>query len=175
MKTRLLLGLFFLIASTTSQAQKTNQIWLDDLDIPSFSDGIPGVSTKACASGEPIQLGGVKYSRGLGISQIGLMVFQLDGNATQFSAIVGADDNANKATETHFYTTNQAQRDQLIASGSYSGGKVGFRALSPGAGTTDFVRYFNSSTGAYGFSAAPADAQFFTSRGYAIDGVAWSV
>ena len=76
---------------------------MDDLDIPAFSDGIPGVSTKASASGEPIQLGGVKYSRGLGISQIGLMVFQLDGYATQFSAIVGADDNANKATETHFY------------------------------------------------------------------------
>jgi hypothetical protein len=78
-------------------------------------------------------------------------------------------------TETHFYTTNQGQRDQLLASGGYSGGEVGFRALSPGAGTTDFVRYFNSSTGAYGFSAAPADAQFFTSRGYVIDGVAWSI
>ena len=103
MKTRLLLGLLFLVATLTIQAQKTNQIWLDDLDIPAFSDGIPGVSTKASASGEPIQLGGVKYSRGLGISQIGLMVFQLDGYATQFSAIVGADDNANKATETHFY------------------------------------------------------------------------
>ena len=103
MKRGLLIGLFFLIASTTSQAQKTNQIWLDDLDIPAFSDGIPGVSTKASASGEPIQLGGVKYSRGLGISQIGLMVFQLDGYATQFSAIVGADDNANKATETNIF------------------------------------------------------------------------
>ena len=103
MKTRLLLGLLFLVATLTIQAQKTNQIWLDDLDIPTFSDGIPGVSTKASASGEPIQLGGVKYSRGLGISQIGLMVFQLDGNATQFSAIVGADDNANKATETNIF------------------------------------------------------------------------
>ena len=76
---------------------------MDDLDIPAFSDGIPGVSTKASASGEPIQLGGVKYSRGLGISQIGLMVFQLDGYATQFSAIVGAYDNANKATETNIF------------------------------------------------------------------------
>jgi alpha-galactosidase len=121
-KTRLLLGLFFLIASTTSQAQKTNQIWLDDLDIPSFSDGIPGVSTKACASGEPIQLGGVKYSRGLGISQIGLMVFQLDGNATQFSAIVGADDNANKATETHFYILGD--RKILFESGPMKVGGV---------------------------------------------------
>ena len=122
MKTRLLLGLFFLIASTTSQAQKTNQIWLDDLDIPSFSDGIHGVSTKACASGEPIQLGGVKYSRGLGISQIGLMVFQLDGNATQFSAIVGADDNANKATETHFYILGD--RKILFESGPMKVGGV---------------------------------------------------
>jgi alpha-galactosidase len=121
-KTRLLLGLFFLIASTTSQAQKTNQIWLDDLDIPSFSDGIPGVSTKACASGEPIQLSGVKYSRGLGISQIGLMVFQLDGNATQFSAIVGADDNANKATETHFYILGD--RKILFESGPMKVGGV---------------------------------------------------
>lgn len=103
MKRSLLLGLLFLAATVTIQAQKTNQIWLDDLDIPAFSDGIPGVSTKASASGEPIQLGGVKYSRGLGISQIGLMVFQLDGNAIQFSAIVGADDNANKATETNIF------------------------------------------------------------------------
>lgn len=103
MKRRLLLGLLFLVASDTIQAQKTNKIWLDDLDIPAFSDGIPGVSSKTCASGEPIQLGGVKYNRGLGISQIGLMVFQLDGNATQFSAIVGADDNANKATETNIF------------------------------------------------------------------------
>ena len=100
---RFLLGLLFLVITVTIQAQGTKQIWLDDLDIPSFSDGIPGVSTKTSASGEPIQLGGVKYSRGLGISQIGLMVFQLDGNATQFSAIVGADDNANKATETNIY------------------------------------------------------------------------
>ena len=103
MKRKILIGVFFLVASLTIKAQGTNQIWLDDLDIPAFSDGIPGVSTKASASGEPIQLGGVKYSRGLGISQIGLMVFQLDGNATQFSAIVGADDNANKATETNIF------------------------------------------------------------------------
>ena len=122
MKRRFLIGLFFLVASLTSQAQKTNQIWLDDLDIPAFSDGIPGVSTKASASGEPIQLGGVKYSRGLGISQIGLMVFQLDGNATQFSAIVGADDNANKATETHFYILGD--RKILFESGAMKVGDV---------------------------------------------------
>ena len=78
-------------------------------------------------------------------------------------------------TQTHYYTTSSEERDQLINSGSYSGGDLGFRALAPGAGNTDFVRYFNSGTGAYGFSAAAGDEQFFTSRGYAIDGVAWSI
>ena len=117
-----LLGLLFLVASVTIQAQGTKQIWLDDLDIPSFSDGIPGVSTKNCASGEAIQLGGVKYSRGLGISQIGLMVFQLDGNATQFSAIFGADDNANKATETNIFILGD--RKILFESGPMKVGDV---------------------------------------------------
>ena len=46
MKRGLLIGLFFLIASATSQAQGTNQIWLDDLEIPAFSDGIPGYQQK---------------------------------------------------------------------------------------------------------------------------------
>ncbi|QVV67170.1 hypothetical protein [Synechococcus sp. LA31] len=78
-------------------------------------------------------------------------------------------------TQTHYYTTSSAERDQLISSGNYSGGDLGFRALAPSTGSTDFVRYFNSSTGAYGFSAAAGDEQFFTSRGYAIDGVAWSI
>jgi hypothetical protein len=78
-------------------------------------------------------------------------------------------------TQTHYYTTSSAKRDKLINSGSYSGGDRGFRALAPGAGSTDFVRYFNSSTGAYGFSAAAGDEQFFTSRGYEINGVAWSI
>ena len=79
------------------------------------------------------------------------------------------------STDTHYYTTDQAERDTLLTSGSYTGGDVGFRALAPGAGATDFIRYFNSTTGAYGFSAAAGDEQFFTSRGYVIDGVAWSI
>ncbi len=78
-------------------------------------------------------------------------------------------------TDTHYYTTDQAERDELLGSGTYTGGDVGFRALAPGAGATEFIRYFNSTTGAYGFSAAAGDEQFFTSRGYVIDGVAWSI
>ena len=102
--------------------------------------------------------------------------------AASFRGLKNSDKNARDVyqllhtpTDTHYYTTNERQRDQLLNSGSYTGGDVGFSALAPGAGATDFVRYFNSTTGAYGFSAAAGDVEFFTSRGYVIDGVAWSI
>ena len=78
-------------------------------------------------------------------------------------------------TETHYYTTSVEDKKQRLKSGDYEGGEIAFRALKPGQGSTDFVRYFNGSTGAYGFSAAAADEQFFTSRGYEVDGVGWSI
>jgi len=46
------------------------------------------------------------------------------------------------STDTHYYTTSQQERDNLLSSGAYTGGDVGFRALAPGAGDTDFIRYF---------------------------------
>ena len=78
-------------------------------------------------------------------------------------------------TQTHYYTTSAAERDQRLNSGTYTGGDVGFRALSPGAGSTDFVRMFNSSTGAYGFTSSPRDVEFFRNQGYELNGVAWSI
>ena len=158
MKRALLIGLFFLITSSTIQAQKTKQVWLDDLDIPAFSDGIPGVSTKASASGEPIQLGGVKYSRGLGISQIGLMVFQLDGNATQFTAIVGADDNANKATETNIFILGD--RKILFESGPMKVGDVPKKVNINLAGVKRFGILVKTEASSQKFYSDIANAQF---------------
>ena len=158
MKRRLLLGLFFLVASLTTQAQGTKQIWLDDLDIPAFSDGIPGVSTKTSASGESIILGGVKYSRGLGISQIGLMVFQLDGNATQFSAIVGADDNANKAMETNIYILGD--RKILFESGPMKVGDIPKKINLNLAGVKRFGILVKTEPSSQKFYSDIANAQF---------------
>jgi len=155
---RFLLGLFFLVASLTTQAQGTKQIWLDDLDIPAFSDGIPGVSTKTSASGESIILGGVKYSRGLGISQIGLMVFQLDGNATQFSAIVGADDNANKAMETNTYILGD--RKILFESGPMKVGDIPKKINLNLAGVKRFGILVKTEPSSQKFYSNIANAQF---------------
>ena len=81
----------------------------------------------------------------------------------------------NTSTNTHYYTTDQAERDQLLASGTYSGGDVGFRALAPGTGSKDFVRMVNTSTGAYGFTSSERDVEFFRNQGYELNGVAWSI
>lgn len=78
-------------------------------------------------------------------------------------------------TDTHFYTSSPTERDQLLKGGNYTGGEIAFVALKPGTGSTDYLRYYNSSNGAYGYSADPADIEFFTSRGYTYNGVAWSI
>jgi len=102
--------------------------------------------------------------------------------AASFRGLKKSDQNAvdvytlwHTPTQTHYYTTSAAERDQLLSSGTYTGGDLGFRALAPGAGSTDFVRMFNSSTGAYGFTSSPRDVEFFRNQGYELNGVAWSV
>ena len=46
------------------------------------------------ADGQPLSIGGAKFETGFGLSGRQQLVFQLDGNATQFSAMVGVDDEA---------------------------------------------------------------------------------
>ncbi len=101
-KTLQLLSLFLLV-SLGAFAQKTTEIWLDDLDIPVFSEGIPGVNQKSSPSNDSIQLSNIKYARGLGVHSTGVLFFLLDGNATNFSAIIGADDKSNPMMVAKFY------------------------------------------------------------------------
>ena len=63
----------------------------------------------------------------------------------------------------------------LMESGDYIDSGKAFQALLPGQGTVHFHRYFNSSTGAYGYSELEADKQLFKEAGYQRDGIAWSV
>jgi hypothetical protein len=76
---------------------------------------------------------------------------------------------------TQFYTMDPKEAASLSANPGFSSEGIVFRALPPNVGTTNFRRFFNADTGAYAYSAAGADVQFFTSRGYRFDGYAWSV
>ena len=81
----------------------------------------------------------------------------------------------NTTTRTQFYTIDPKEAAAASANPQYSSEGVVFTALPPNVGSTNFRRFFNSETGAYAYSAANADVQFFTSRGYKFDGYAWSV
>jgi hypothetical protein len=81
----------------------------------------------------------------------------------------------NTTNRTQLYTTDPKEAAVVSANSQYSSEGIVFTALPPNVGSTNFRRFFNSATGAYAYSAADADIQFFTSRGYELDGYAWSV
>jgi len=84
-------------------APKTNTIWLDDLKIQTFSEGIPSVAAKKNQGGDSIRIAGKRYDRGIGVQSVSVLSFLLNGKAEQFSALVGADDKGNSAMQVQFF------------------------------------------------------------------------
>ncbi len=80
-----------------------------------------------------------------------------------------------KTTRTQFYTMDSKAAATAARNPNLASEGIVFTALPPGVGATNFRRFYNASTGAYAYSAANADIQFFTSRGYQFAGYAWSV
>ncbi|MDE3253704.1 MAG: NPCBM/NEW2 domain-containing protein, partial [Bacteroidota bacterium] len=118
MKKKILVSLLGLLWMNMVISQTT--IWLDDLNIPGFSEGIPSVTVKASSANQPIQLAKQTYERGLGAHSTSVLSFQLNGKATRFSAIVGADDLANPGMITRFYVIGD--RKILFESGDMKTG-----------------------------------------------------
>jgi hypothetical protein len=81
----------------------------------------------------------------------------------------------NTTNRTQFYTIDPKEAAAASANPQFSSEGIVFKALPPNAGSTNFRRFYNAATGAYAYSAANADVQFFTSRGYTFNGYAWSV
>ncbi|MFN3490200.1 MAG: NPCBM/NEW2 domain-containing protein, partial [Emticicia sp.] len=99
----LLFLIIILVVSLNTYSQKTKSIWLDDLKIKSFSEGIPAVLGKTNAGGDSIRMNGKLYKHGVGVSSTSVLSFFLDGHATEFSAIVGVDDKGVKDLPLKFY------------------------------------------------------------------------
>ena len=64
---------------------QTKQIWLDDLAIQTFSEGIRPVSAKSNYSHDSMRIKGVYYDRGIGAQSPCVLVFSLNKNATAHS------------------------------------------------------------------------------------------
>ncbi len=93
----------FLCLSLGAYAQQTTTVWLDDLPIQTFSEGIRPVQAKQNYSHDTLRINGVRYSRGLGAQSPCVLAFALNKQATRFSALIAADDLGNKDIPLTFY------------------------------------------------------------------------
>ncbi|MBB5441159.1 alpha-galactosidase [Pedobacter sp. AK017] len=109
-----------LMGTTLVYGQKNNTIWMDDLSIRTFSEGIPAVLAKTSGSGEAIRMKGITYSRGVGVNGTSVLSFLLNGNASAFSAVVGVDDMGMKGLPYRFYVIGD--RKILFESGDMKWG-----------------------------------------------------
>ena len=83
--------------------EKASTVWVDDLQMVSFSEGIRPVHTKGSYVKDTILIGGARYQRGFGSITPAVLPFYLNGNARRFTAEVGVDDKGNKAIPIRFY------------------------------------------------------------------------
>jgi alpha-galactosidase len=97
------LSVVFVLAASFSHAQTTQTVWLDDLPIQSFSEGIRPVSGKFNYSHDTMRIKGEKFVRGIGAQSPCVLSFFLDKKANRFSALVGADDLGNKDIPVSFF------------------------------------------------------------------------
>ena len=104
-----------LAAITGFAAPKTSVVWLDDLEIQAYSEGIRPVQAKTNYTHDPMRIKGTTYARGVGVQSVSVLSFFLDGNATRFTALVGVDDTANKSDPVNFYVI--ADKKVLFDSG----------------------------------------------------------
>jgi alpha-galactosidase len=98
---KLLVVLFLMMPAV--QAQETKKLWMDDLNIKAFSEGIPGILPKTNQGGDPMRMQGKTYSHGVGVASTSILSFLLEGKATAFSATVGVDDLGVKMLPHFFY------------------------------------------------------------------------
>lgn len=93
-KLAVFLGIGFL-ALATATAAETSTVWLDELSIQTYSEGLRPVSARTNYSHDPIRIAGTTYERGVGAQSVCVLAFALDGHARRFTARVGADDLGN--------------------------------------------------------------------------------
>lgn len=94
---------FLLCICSNIQAQQTSPLWLDELGIKSFSEGIPAVVPKTNAAGDSMRIAGRYFRRGVGVNGVSILAFYINGYAKEFSAAVGVDDQGNKDLPHIFY------------------------------------------------------------------------
>jgi alpha-galactosidase len=95
--------LFFLLLGLAASAQKNNTVWLDDLQIQSFSEGLRPVKAKKNYESHTLKVSKVSFQRGIGAQSPCVLAFSLDKKALKFQAKIGNDDEGNPALSLSYY------------------------------------------------------------------------
>jgi alpha-galactosidase len=98
-----ILKFFILLLILGSCSEKTTTVWVDDLNMVAFSEGIRPVKAKTNYLADTISIGGKHYNRGFGSITTAVFPFSLNGNARRFTAEVGPDDKGNKDAPIKFF------------------------------------------------------------------------
>ena len=102
-KSRRILTFLFVWLTTGFCHGQNNPLWLDDLKIQTFSEGIASVVPIKPGMADSILIGKTRLERGIRVQTTSVMSFFLDGNAVQFSAVVGVDDKGSKSVPVKFH------------------------------------------------------------------------
>ncbi len=83
--------------------QSSTTVWLDDLPIQTFSEGLRPVEAKASYAKDTIRIQGQRFLRGIGGQSPMILAFYLNKKATRFTATIGPDDSGNQDIPLSFY------------------------------------------------------------------------
>ena len=110
-----LLASVLLVLFAGASRAEPRPLWLDDLPIQTFSEGLRPVIAKSNYAKEKMRMAGAEFTRGIGAQSVCVLSFDLNRNATRFTALVGADDQGNPELPLTF--TVVADRKVLFESG----------------------------------------------------------
>ena len=96
MKSRIALALGLSLAAFATGIATAETVWLDQLDVRSAVQGWGDPHKNKSVENHPLTIGGKEFKRGFGTHAESLLHLNLGGDAQNFSASVGVDDEVNK-------------------------------------------------------------------------------
>ncbi|WP_227021524.1 NPCBM/NEW2 domain-containing protein [Oceaniferula marina] len=90
------------LALSSNVLGESKGVWLDELDLSSMSSGFGQAKPRTSLDGNPIQINGKTYQRGVGVHAVSRYVLALDGKVTRFKAVVGLDDEVNPTASVNY-------------------------------------------------------------------------
>ncbi len=135
---KMLLKLLVWAAPLAALAGEPQSVWLADLDLTKMSSGWGKAVENRSVTTQQLTITGAKFKQGVGVHAESVLYVQLDGAATEFTALVGVDDHAGKGKgSVEFEIYGDAR--ELWRSGLIKGGDAAKPVRVPLAGVKSLV------------------------------------